>query len=194
MCSSDLVKGAASLYTKEYFEAVKAHLNPGGVVTQWVPLYESTPEAVKSEIATFLDVFPNGTIWANNINGGGYDVVLLGQAQPTRVDIGALAARFGNPRYAAVAQSLGEVGFDSPIALFSTYAGNAADLQPWLKDAAINRDRNLRLQYLAAVGLNSYRAEAIYNQIAAYRRFPDALFVADASWKAQLRAALPGVP
>ena len=188
------VKGAASLYTREYFEAVKAHLNPGGVVTQWVPLYESTPEAVKSEIATFLGVFPNGTIWANNINGGGYDIVLLGQAQPTRIDIGALASRFGDPRYAAVAQSLGEVGFDSPIALFSTYAGSAADLQPWLKDAAINRDRNLRLQYLAAVGLNSYRAEAIYNQIAAYRRFPDSLFVADAEWKARLRAEMPGAP
>ena len=36
------VKGAASLYTKEYFELVKSHLNPGGVVTQWVPLYQST--------------------------------------------------------------------------------------------------------------------------------------------------------
>lgn len=184
------VKGAASLYTKEYFEAVKAHLNPGGVVTQWVPLYESTPEAVKSEIATFLDVFPNGTIWANNVNGGGYDIVLLGQAQPTRIDISALASRFGNPRYAAVAQSLGDVGFDSPVALFSTYAGMGADIQPWLKDAAINRDRNLRLQYLAAVGLNSYTAEAIYSQIAAYRRFPDSLFVADERWKAQLRATM----
>ncbi|MBV8902882.1 MAG: fused MFS/spermidine synthase, partial [Acidobacteriia bacterium] len=28
------VKGAATLYSKEYFEMVKAHLNPGGVVTQ----------------------------------------------------------------------------------------------------------------------------------------------------------------
>jgi len=186
------VKGAASLYTKEYFEAVKAHLNSGGVVTQWVPLYESTPEAVKSEIATFLDVFPNGTIWANNINGGGYDLVLLGQVQPTRIDIGALASRFGDPRYAAVARSLGDVGFDSPISLFSTYAGTGADVQPWLTDAAINRDRNLRLQYLAAAGLNSYRAEAIYNQIAAYRRFPDSLFVADEAWKARLRAAMAG--
>ena len=188
------VKGAASLYTKEYFEAVKAHLNPGGVVTQWVPLYESTPEAVKSEIATFLDAFPNGTIWANNINGGGYDLVLLGQAHSTRIDINALASRFGDPRYAAVARSLGDVGFDSPIALFSTYAGLGVDLEPWLKDAAINRDRNLRLQYLAAVGLNSYRAEAIYNQIAAYRRFPDSLFIADEAWKARLRAAMAGTP
>ena len=184
------VKGAASLYTKEYFEAVKRHLNPGGVVTQWVPLYESTPEAVKSEIATFLDVFPRGTIWANNINGGGYDLVLLAQEQPTRIDIGTLAARFGDPRYAPVAASLGDVGFDSPIALFSTFAASGVDLGQWLQGAAINRDRNLRLQYLAAVGLNSYRSEAIYNELAAHRRFPDSLFIADGAWKERLRAAM----
>ncbi|UCC17886.1 MAG: fused MFS/spermidine synthase, partial [Dehalococcoidales bacterium] len=36
------VKGSSALYTKEFFEAAKEHLNPGGVVTQYVPLYEST--------------------------------------------------------------------------------------------------------------------------------------------------------
>ena len=188
------VKGAASLYTKEYFEAVKRHLNPGGVVTQWVPLYESTPEAVKSEIATFLDVFPNGTIWANNMNGGGYDLVLLAQVEPTRIDVNAMRERFADPRYVAVGASLGRVGFDSPIALFSTYAGQGSDLRPWLRDAAINRDRNLRLQYLAAVGFNSYRSAAIFEEIAGYRRFPDSLFIADEEWKARLRAAIPGLP
>ena len=63
------VKGAAMLYTQEYFELVKKRLNPGGVVTQWVPLYESTTAAVKSEIATFFKVFPGGTIWSNQIGG-----------------------------------------------------------------------------------------------------------------------------
>jgi spermidine synthase len=188
------VKGAASLYTKEYFEAVKAHLNPGGVVTQWVPLYESTVDAVKSEIATFLEVFPNGTVWANNLNGGGYDLVLLAQAEPTRIDLNTLRARFADERYAAVAASLGQVGFDSPLALFSTFAGRGADLGPWLRDAVINRDRNLRLQYLAAVGFNSYRSEAIFSEIAAYRRFPDSLFVAEEAWLQRLRSAIPGSP
>ena len=47
------VKGSATLYTKEYFELCKQHLNPGGLITQWVPLYESTVDVVKSEIATF---------------------------------------------------------------------------------------------------------------------------------------------
>jgi len=58
------VKGSATLYSKEYFELVKQHLNPGGIVTQWVPLYETDMSTVKSELATFFDVFPNGTIWA----------------------------------------------------------------------------------------------------------------------------------
>ena len=37
------VKGAAMLYTKEFFESAKAHLNPGGVVTVFFQLYESSP-------------------------------------------------------------------------------------------------------------------------------------------------------
>jgi len=56
------VKGSATLYSKEYFELVKQHLNPGGIVTQWVPLYESDDATVKSEVATFFDVFPNGSV------------------------------------------------------------------------------------------------------------------------------------
>src|SRR5438477_2469140 len=74
------VKGAATLYTKEFFEAAKAHLNPGGVFTLFVQLYESNTEAVKSEIGTFFEAFPNGVLWGNTNNGQGYDLVLLGQA------------------------------------------------------------------------------------------------------------------
>ncbi len=80
------VRGSASLYSKEYFEMVKSHLNPGGIVTQWVPLYESDEASVKSEIATFFAVFPYGTVWANNVNGNGYDIVLLGQLEVAHVE------------------------------------------------------------------------------------------------------------
>ena len=95
------VKGSATLYTKEYFELCKRHLNPGGVITQWVPLYESNLNAVKSEIATFFEVFPDGTIWSNDISGEGYDIVLLGQAEPAQIDVDAAAAAAGPPRVSA---------------------------------------------------------------------------------------------
>ncbi len=184
------VKGAASLYSKEYFEAVKEHLNPGGVVSQWVPLYESNVETVKSEIATFFEVFPNGTVWANNKDGEGYDVVLLGQVGPAQVDLNGLAQRMSQAGYPPVIQSLSDVNFTSPVDLFSTYAGRASDLRPWLLDAVINRDRNLRLQYLAATGLNEYNSRAIFDQIVAYRRWPEDIFRGPDGWINQLREVI----
>jgi spermidine synthase len=185
------VKGAATLYTKEFFEAAKAHLNPGGVVTLFVQLYESTPEAVKSEMATFFTVFPNGIIAGNTFRGIGYDTVLLGQEGPTHIDVDALDARLRtDPAYAPVAQSLREVGVGSVVDLFASYAGRAADLQPWLRDGAINHDGDLRLQYLAGLGLNANEGDRVYAEILKYRRYPDDLFVGSESTLATLRSRI----
>ena len=166
------VKGSATLYSKEYFQMVKDHLNPGGVVTQWVPLYESDEATVKSEIATFLDVFPGGTVWANAIDGAGYDLFLLGQNGPTKINVDQLQARLDSPEYARVSQSLRDVGFNSAVDLLSIYSGQDSELRPWLADATINLDSNLRLQYMAGMALNNSREDAIYRAILDYRRFP----------------------
>ena len=185
------VKGAATLYTKEFFEAAKAHLNPGGVVTLFVQLYESTPDAVKSEMATFFTVFPNGIIAGNTFRGIGYDTVLLGQEGPTRIDVDALDVRLRtDPAYAPVAQSLREVGVGSAVDLFASYAGRAADLRPWLRDAAINYDGDLRLQYLAGLGLNANEGDRVYAEILKYRRYPDDLFVGSENTLAVLRSRI----
>jgi spermidine synthase len=184
------VKGSATLYSKEYFELVKQHLNPGGIVTQWVPLYETDLRTVKSELATFFDVFPNGTIWGNDTSGGGYDTVLLGQAEPTRIDVDQLQEKFERPDQARVAASMREVGFGSAIALLSTYAGQASDLRSWLADAEINRDGNLRLQYLAGLALNKSMEGAIYSQMLTYRRYPENLFVVSGQRRPALMMAL----
>src|SRR5262249_29690227 len=148
------VKGSATLYSKEYFDLVKEHLNPGGIVTQWVPLYESDSQVVKSEFATFFNAFPSGTVWGNT-NGGGYDTVALGQVEPARIDLDSIQQRLERPEYQQVAMSLREVGFTTMYSLLGTYAGRASELQPWLEGAPINRDGNLRLQYLAGLALNT---------------------------------------
>ena len=184
------VKGSATLYSKEYFELVKRHLNPGGVITQWVPLYESDPRTVQSEIKTFFDAFPNGTVWGNDISGGGYDIVLLGQVDPAKIDIDAMQARLDRPEGARVAQSLREVGFGDIVQLLATYAGQEPDLRPWLEDADINRDGNLRLQYVAGWSLNVSKEGAIYSQMLKYRRYPANLLVGSESRLQALRYAL----
>ena len=184
------VKGAASLYTREFFELVKSRLNPGGVVTLFVQLYESNTEAVKSEIATFFEAFPNAVIWGNTNNGQGYDLVLMGQLDPIKIDLDAFDAKLQSPDYAQVAQSFREIGINSAVDFFSTYSGTPVDLAPWTKDASINRDRNLRLQYLAGLGLNLYENAPIYANMISHARYPEGMFTGSPDKVAALRDAI----
>jgi len=160
------------------------------VVTLFVQLYSSSEEAVKSEVATFFEAFPKGVVFGNTYNGAGYDLVLVGQADPAPIDIDRLEARLRQPEYAAVALSLREIGFSSGVDLLSTYAGEAVDLAPWMKDAAINRDLNLRLQYLAGLGVNLRHGDMIYRNMLAYRRAPTDRFAGSERSKASLWAAI----
>jgi spermidine synthase len=183
------VKGSAALYTREYYERVKRHLKPGGVVTHWVPLDETNIETVKSEMATFFAVFPDGIIWLNDREGAG-DVVLFGQVDPAPINVDEVVARFDRVDNARAAKSLQDIGFASAIDFMSSYAGRAADLAPWLKGAAINTDRDLRLQYLAGMGLNVDVQEKIIIELMEARQFPPDLFVGSTETLAELRSAI----
>ena len=167
------VKGAATLYTKEFFEAARRRLNPGGVITVYVQLFETNLEAVKSTVATFFEAFPNGTIWGNTYEGKGHDMILLGQVEPTRIDLNDMERRVSSSR---IEQSLSDVGMNSALDLFATYAGRRPDLTKWVAGAAINLDRNLRMQYLAGLGLDLDNSAAIYADMLTHRRFPEDVF------------------
>jgi spermidine synthase len=183
------VKGAATLYTVEFWEEARDHLNPGGVVTVFVQLYESNLEAVKSEVATFLEVFPDGMVFANLAYGQGYDVVMLAQKDPGPIDLDAIDAKLARPEYRPLVQSLGEVGFYTAAQLMATFAAKRPEIDPWIADAQLNRDRNLRLQFLAGMGMNLYEADRIYRDMAQYRTFPEGLFTGSPARMAQLMAA-----
>jgi spermidine synthase len=186
------MRGAAALYTQEYFELAARHLNPGGVITQWVPLYESTAAVVKSEMATFFDVFPQGLVWGNTKDGQGYDLVLSAVDGTPRIDVDALAERLDRMDHAWVRVSLRDVGFENTLQLLSTYAGRAPDFRRWLQGTEINRDRNLRLMFLAGLYLNRYQEATIYREILNQSRFPEDLFVGSPRNLIPLRALLEG--
>ncbi|MGH7468188.1 MAG: spermidine synthase, partial [Longimicrobiales bacterium] len=184
------VKGAATLYTKEFFEVAKAHLNPGGVITVFVQLYESGMAAVKSEIATFLEVFPNGVVFGNTYQGGGYDVVLMAKMDDKPIDIDLVEQRLRRPEYNVVTHSLSEIGFFSAVDLFGRFAAQGPQLRQWLADAEVNRDRNLRLQYLAGFGVNAYEQARIYSEILSFRQWPETLFTGSPESIGALRTAI----
>jgi spermidine synthase len=184
------VKGTAALYSIEYFEAVRRHLNPGGYFSLYVPLYETDERTIRSELETFFEAFPNGTVWANTREGKGYDMVFLGQAEPLRIELDAAQKRLERPDYVPVADSLREIGIQSPIDLFATWAGQKSDVGRWTHGADVNRDRDLRLSYLAGWGINSALEDELYRTILRYRQKPGNLFTGSPERVSDLMAAV----
>ena len=185
------VKGSAALYTREYFQLVRRHLNEGGIVSQWVPLYSTTTEAVKSELATFFEAFPGGTVWSNTRVGKAYDIVLLGGDAIESINVDAVDERLKRGDNANAAKSLAEVGFGSATDLLATYVSRAADLRAWLEGAEINRDLNFRLQYLAGLGLNAAQESQIYDSILNYSTVPAQLFAGSPELVSRLKNRRP---
>jgi spermidine synthase len=185
------VKGAASLYTAEYFHLLRERLAPGGVITNWLPLYETSEDAARSAIGTFLEAVPNGTVWnTRSVSGRGFDAILLGQEGPTVIDVPALQRRLMLPENQAVLHSLVTLGYGSPLDLFANFLGTRVTLARWLAPAQINRDRNLRLQFLAGRAAWGMEQEDIIRSMSATRVLPPGLFSADTAWLRALRDTL----
>ena len=70
-------RGSSDLYSLEHFESMAAHLAPGGVASQWLPLYQLSTEDVQTVIATWCAAFPHTSAWLT-----AYDLALVGSAQP----------------------------------------------------------------------------------------------------------------
>lgn len=170
------VRGAANLYTREFFQSARDHLAPGGVITVFVQLYEAGTAAVKSEIATFLEVFPDGLVFGNTAGGEGYDLVLLGSNGPLTIDLDRIDERLRGPGTEALRESLADIGCSNAADLFASFTATGPQLRGWLADAEINRDANLRLQYLAGLGVNVYEQRDIYRAILAAGDWPEGVF------------------
>ena len=70
--------GASVITSREYYEAGHDHLNPGGVMMQWMP-WGSTIEEYKEHVRTFASVFPEVTVL---FGPGGYGSFLMGSDEP----------------------------------------------------------------------------------------------------------------
>ncbi len=184
------VRGAAALYTSEYYDLVKARLRDGGVVTQWVPLYQTDAAAVKSQLATLFDAFPFSSIWNSDPSNRGYDLVAMARRTPMSFDLTRMQTAIeDNPMLRA---SLGEAELGSALSLLSTFAGDASTMTSWLADAERNVDVSLRLQYLAGLSLDRYQDAEIFAAIRGAFRVPDGMFTGadhelDALYAALLR-------
>ncbi len=86
------VRGAAYLYTLEYYDLAAQRLTPGGIMCQWLPLYELSLENVRAAAASFDRAFEYTTLWQT-----ANDAILVGSNNPISFDFEELGQRLASP-------------------------------------------------------------------------------------------------
>jgi spermidine synthase len=145
--SNPWMAGVAGLFTREFFQAARNRLAPGGILCQWTHTYSMTDRDLRSIIATFLSVFPRGMMW--RIGDG--DLLLV--ASPDReLPLAHIEAAWHRPR---VAMDLATVSAHEPFSVLSMFGGGTAYLQTLAQGAELQTDDRLALEFsgpLAVLG------------------------------------------
>jgi Flp pilus assembly protein TadD len=150
--SNPWIAGVAALFTREFFEAARARLAPGGVLCQWAHTYDMRDADLRSIVATFTSVFPESLLW---LVGDG-DVLLTGSVEPVVPRLEAIRATWTRP---GVASDLTEVDVSDPDVLLSLLAANGVALARYGAGAALQRDDRLQLEFTAPRGMHGSSSE-----------------------------------
>jgi spermidine synthase len=141
--SNPWIGGLASLFSLEFFQMARDHLEPGGVMLQWLQGYNLDPEDFRMVVATFRTVFPSVSIW-NTIFG---DYLLLGRVEPTPIDLAALKARVEtNP---GVWGDLDRFGIQGWSGILGYFMLGEDDTARFTAKAGLNTDDRLPLEFNA---------------------------------------------
>jgi spermidine synthase len=126
--------GVVNLYTQEYFSMIRDRLNPGGVVTYWLPIYMVDQRAARGLVKGFCAAFPDCTLWT----GSGLELMLVGTRDlPGPIDPETIEAPWKDP---GMARELRWIGLDSPEALGSLFVADAPFLASWAAGVPALRD------------------------------------------------------
>jgi len=138
--SNPWIAGIASLFTREFFESARGNLAPGGVLCQWAHTYDISEGDLRSIVATFLSVFPNGALW--HIGKG--DVLLLGSTEPLDGRFGEMARHWERP---GIVNDLMDVGVREPFDLLSMFVAEGRSLARYAEGAPIQTDDRSELEF-----------------------------------------------
>jgi spermidine synthase len=136
--------GAASLYSREFYELVKARLTPGGVLQQWVQLHHIRPRELATIVRTLRSVFPHVALFE-----GGAQGILVASARPLVASSTRLAGLDARPE---LARTLGQAKLEALLAEMVASEGDLDRLVAEEGGDTISTDDNLYLEYATPKG------------------------------------------
>jgi predicted membrane-bound spermidine synthase/Tfp pilus assembly protein PilF len=132
--------GAVNLYTKEYYELTKKALNPGGIVSQWIPLHSQTKTHIYQHFQTFLDSFPYVMSWYPVTQ----ELILIGSNDPINLDFRKIEKRLKHPLANKVMR---KIRFENPFTLLGSIWFLKDELENMASKHRLITDNNPSLEF-----------------------------------------------
>lgn len=133
-------------YSLEYYDLLREHLAPGGLVAQWVPA-TLPPRQYRMILKTFSRSFPHVQLWQflPAHRRGPFNSILIGSAEPVVIDTNAIDRRFAQGR-----EALGKLvpyGIDSADALIPHFVADERVIRNAVASAALNSHDHPRYEF-----------------------------------------------
>jgi spermidine synthase len=139
--------GVVNFYTRDFYALCRAHLEPGGVLSQWVPLYNLQPSDVRMLYRSFAESFPHALVFLY-----GFDTFLVGSDRPLDLS----AARFlGRMPSARLRQDLALLALDTPGHMLATFLMGRDAMGRFAGAAPVVSDDRPLVEYTGPKSLNA---------------------------------------
>lgn len=117
------IAGVVNLYSQEYFELIREHLNPGGYASYWLPVQQLQPIDTLAIVKAFCNAFDDCSLWS----GGGLEWMLMGSNGASgRVEASQFSAQWQDP---LVVDELAALGFEAPAQMGSLFMADSKLLE-----------------------------------------------------------------
>jgi spermidine synthase len=149
--SNPWITGVSNLFTREYFQAIKARLADDGIFCQWAQLYEMAPWNIKTIYRTLRAEFPHALVFAAEDLSS--DTILIASNRPITIDVARIARALANPVTKAEALRAGwESEHDIPAYLLL----GPDELEAFTAGSPVNTDDNALIELGAPRDLLGY--------------------------------------
>ena len=138
--------GSSNIYTADFYRLCRRILSEDGIMCQWVPLHRLPEAHYKMIVRTFIEVFPDTTLWYKYTHDF---VILIGTREPLRIDYRNFMAR---ARIASIREGLAADDLDGS-SLIDSFMMGPETVREYAGVGPIHTDNRPRLEFFRGADL-----------------------------------------
>ena len=138
--------GSSNIYTADFYRLCRRILTEDGIMCQWVPLHRLPEDHYKMIVRTFIEVFPETTLWYKYTPDF---VILIGTREPLRINYKNFIDR---ARIASIREGLAADDLDG-MSLLDSFMMGPETVHKYVGAGPIHTDNRPRLEFFRGADL-----------------------------------------